>query len=180
MAPLTQWTWVCVNSRSWWWTGRPGVLQFMGSERVRHNWATEPNWTELNYFTILWWLCHTSTWIDHRYTCASKDESHLGVRHKHNETHFEKVIILLLPLILGFEVEVVDMKFWLNQKFYFCSGVQLLIWIAVILVFGRKVIVRPELAAFKFLFYYSIFLLSHLRGWKKVKMFQKYFPLSFG
>ena len=36
-----QWTWVWVNSRSWWWTGRPGVLQFMGSHRVRHNWATE-------------------------------------------------------------------------------------------------------------------------------------------
>ena len=39
------WTWVWVNSRSWWWTGRPGVLQFMGSQRVRHDWATELNWT---------------------------------------------------------------------------------------------------------------------------------------
>ena len=37
MASLTQWTWVWVNSRSWWWTGRPGVLQFLGSQRVRHN-----------------------------------------------------------------------------------------------------------------------------------------------
>ena len=45
-ASLTQWTWVWVNSRSWWWTGRPGVLQFMGSQRVRHDWATELNWTE--------------------------------------------------------------------------------------------------------------------------------------
>ena len=36
----TRWTWVWVNSRSWWWTGRPGVLQFMGSKRVRHDWAT--------------------------------------------------------------------------------------------------------------------------------------------
>ena len=35
-----------VNSGSWWWTGRPGVLQFMGSQRVRHDWATELNWTE--------------------------------------------------------------------------------------------------------------------------------------
>ena len=42
----TPWRWVWVNSRSWWWTGRPGVLQFMGSQRVRHNWATEVNWTE--------------------------------------------------------------------------------------------------------------------------------------
>ena len=50
MASPTQWTWVWVNSGSWWWTGRPGVLQFMGSQRVEHDWATELNWTELN-----WW-----------------------------------------------------------------------------------------------------------------------------
>ena len=43
MASLTQWTWVWVNSRSWWWTGRPGVLQFMGSQRIGHDWATELN-----------------------------------------------------------------------------------------------------------------------------------------
>ena len=39
-------TWVWVNSGRWWWTGRPGVLQFMGSQRVEHDWATELNWTE--------------------------------------------------------------------------------------------------------------------------------------
>ena len=38
---LCQWTWVWVNSGRWWWTGRPGVLRFMGSQRVGHNWATE-------------------------------------------------------------------------------------------------------------------------------------------
>ena len=48
MASLTWWTWVWVNSGSWWWTGRPGVLRFMGSQRVIHDWATEPNWTELS------------------------------------------------------------------------------------------------------------------------------------
>ena len=48
MASLTRWAWVCVNSGSWWWTGRPGVLRFMGSEGVRHDWATELNWTELS------------------------------------------------------------------------------------------------------------------------------------
>ena len=46
MASLTWWTWVWVNSRSWWWTGRPGILWFMGSQRVEHDWATELNWTE--------------------------------------------------------------------------------------------------------------------------------------
>ena len=49
MASPTRWTWVWVNSGSWWWTGRPGVLRFMGSQRVGHGWATELNWTELNW-----------------------------------------------------------------------------------------------------------------------------------
>ena len=46
MASLTRWTWVWLNSRSWWWTGRPGVLQHMGSQRAGHDWVTELNWTE--------------------------------------------------------------------------------------------------------------------------------------
>ena len=77
MASLTRWTWVWVNSRSWWWTGRPGVLQFMGSQRVGHDWETELNQTEviglyniicihssvsgfLNYFHLwlLWTFAH--------------------------------------------------------------------------------------------------------------------------
>ena len=43
----TQWTWVWVSSGSWWWTGKPGVLQSMGSQRVRHYWARELNWTDV-------------------------------------------------------------------------------------------------------------------------------------
>ena len=46
MASLTRWTWLWVNSRSLWWTGRPGVLWFTGSQRVGHDWGTELNWTE--------------------------------------------------------------------------------------------------------------------------------------
>ena len=49
MASPTRWTWVWVNSRSWWWTGRPGMLRFMGSRRVGHDWVTELNWTEYQY-----------------------------------------------------------------------------------------------------------------------------------
>ena len=45
MASPTQWRWVWVNSRSWWWTGRPGVLQSIDSQRVGSNW-TELNWKE--------------------------------------------------------------------------------------------------------------------------------------
>ena len=46
MASPTQWTWVWVNPGSWWWTGRLGMLQSMGSQRVRHNWVTGLTWTE--------------------------------------------------------------------------------------------------------------------------------------
>ena len=53
MASPTQWTWVWVDSRSWRWTGRPGMLQFMGSQRVRHNWVTELNWTEPKDISLL-------------------------------------------------------------------------------------------------------------------------------
>ena len=49
MASLTRWTWVWVHSGSWWWTGRPGVLQSMKSQRVGHDWSTELNWTGLNW-----------------------------------------------------------------------------------------------------------------------------------
>ena len=46
MKSQTQWMWVWVNSGSWWWTGRPGMLQSMGSQRVGQDWVTELNWTE--------------------------------------------------------------------------------------------------------------------------------------
>ena len=45
MASPTLWTWVWVDSGSRWWTGRPGVVRFMGLQRVGHDWATELNWT---------------------------------------------------------------------------------------------------------------------------------------
>ena len=50
MALLTRWTWVWVSSGSWWWTGKPGMLRSMGSQRsFRHNWATEVNWTDVKH-----------------------------------------------------------------------------------------------------------------------------------
>ena len=45
VASLTRWTWVWAGSRSWWWTGKPGVLQSMEAQRVRHDWVTELSWT---------------------------------------------------------------------------------------------------------------------------------------
>ena len=53
MASLTQWTCIWVSSRSWWRTGKPGVLQSMGSQRVGHDWATEDHDC---WFTSTYWL----------------------------------------------------------------------------------------------------------------------------
>ena len=66
MASLTQWTWVWASSGSWWWTGKPGVLQSMGSQRVGHDWLSELNWLNpnLNLSSIkeslysLWWFSY--------------------------------------------------------------------------------------------------------------------------
>ena len=49
MASPAQWTWVWVNYGSWWWTGRPGVLQSMGSQTIGQNWATELNLTRQTF-----------------------------------------------------------------------------------------------------------------------------------
>ena len=54
MASLIWWTWVWVNSRSWWWTGRPGMLRFMGSQRAGHDWATKLNWTGKTIALTMW------------------------------------------------------------------------------------------------------------------------------
>ena len=53
IASLTLWTWVWANSRSWWWTGRPGMLQSTGSQRIRHDWLIELNWL-LQILIAIW------------------------------------------------------------------------------------------------------------------------------
>ena len=59
MASLTRWTWVWVNSGSWWWTGRPAVLRFMGLQRVGHSWATDLIWSDVE----MWELDHNEGWV---------------------------------------------------------------------------------------------------------------------
>ena len=72
----TQWTWVWINSGSWWWTGRPGMLRFMASQRVRHNWATELNWYTLLMIRLS--LCiillkyHRSSNVQHSHCIISE------------------------------------------------------------------------------------------------------------
>ena len=59
MASLTWWTWISVNFRSWWGTGRPGVLWFMGLQRVGHDWANDLIWSDLKTYSKLG--CHKSS-----------------------------------------------------------------------------------------------------------------------
>ena len=60
MASPTQWTWVWVNSGSWWWTGRPAVLRFMGWQRVRHDWVTELNMKTKEIFSTVYLIIESS------------------------------------------------------------------------------------------------------------------------
>ena len=75
MASLTQCTWVWVNSRSWWWTGRPGVLWSMGSQRVGRDWGTELNiWNVYIYIYIYIWILfsHKKEWNTQSYYNTNK------------------------------------------------------------------------------------------------------------
>ena len=56
MASPTRWTWVWASSRSWWWTGRPGVLQSLGPQRVGHDWATELTDSSMHLKLLSWQL----------------------------------------------------------------------------------------------------------------------------
>ena len=77
---ITNSTWVWVNSGSWWWTGKPGLLQSVGSWRVGHDWATELNWTDNSdsCFSLLWtywifrWLRFTQGKVETTMEIASK------------------------------------------------------------------------------------------------------------
>ena len=69
IASPTQWTWVWVNSGSLWWTWRPSILQFMGSQRVRHDWGTGLNWTEHPFSDLLLFSC--SVMSDYLINCST-------------------------------------------------------------------------------------------------------------
>ena len=101
MTSLTRWTWVRVSSRSWWWIGKPGTLQFVGSQRVRLNW-TELNYIYIDYFFfpphlklfILYWgrankqYCDSFRWIamglNPTYTCIHSPPNPLAPRLPHS------------------------------------------------------------------------------------------------
>ena len=74
-ASPTRWTCVWVNSGSLWWTGRPGMLRFMGSQRVGHDCVTELNWTEL---VIDYWLLGTMKYIVYINSFSPQSSSRMG------------------------------------------------------------------------------------------------------
>ena len=84
MTSPTQWTWVWVNSRSWWWTGKPGVLQSMGSQTAGHDWATELNWGTKTV-RYMWSLSqfNYSMWLD--IDIDMYDIYSIYVRHLHGQ-----------------------------------------------------------------------------------------------
>ena len=75
MASLTRWKWVWVNSGSWWWTGRPCVLQFTGLQRVGHGWVTEVKWTELNLATRKYSIWNLTGYQRNHVQRASKSQT---------------------------------------------------------------------------------------------------------
>ena len=77
MASPTQWSWVWVDSGTWWWTGKPGVLQSMGSKRVRHNWVTELNWT--NSLLSWWFSCSVVSNSCYPKDCSTPGSSVHGI-----------------------------------------------------------------------------------------------------
>ena len=117
MASLTQWTWVWVNSGSWWWTGRPGVLQSMGSQRVGHDWVTalnlfialhrccfKKNWS---FVTILYWHYFSNSFC---LFCVSVP--HFG--NSQNFSNFCIIIFVLVILIVIFTVTITK-RLWVTE-----------------------------------------------------------------
>ena len=111
MASPTLRTWVWVNSRSWWWTGKPGVLQSMGLERVEHYWAIELNWTESDIRSSYWFPfpCHELwTWLYSLHfsywKILSKEDSEIRQMEKLNQNRSSKKSWIVLQ--------------WLKLTFY--------------------------------------------------------------
>ena len=109
MASPTQWTWVWVNSGSWCWTGRPGMLWFMGLQRVGHGWATELNWIfhcvyvpQLSYPFICWWTSRLLSCPGYYKQCC---DEHWGTRVSFNSG------------FLGAYAQQWDC--WVKRQFYF-------------------------------------------------------------
>ena len=95
MASLTQGARVWVNSGSLWWTGRPGVLRFMGSQRVGDNWATELNWSTKTDISSYWFSCFS---IDRKMQESGFIEIILFVTYHYHLGHCLRPVFCFPPL----------------------------------------------------------------------------------
>ena len=106
-----QWTWVWVGSWSWWWTGKPGVLKSTGSQRVRHDWVTELNWTEFFHKNVHLLRTHPLT-PSHTHT-----HTHTHTRARtHTHTHTDRGKSLLVSELIdwNFKFGSFILKIWQN------------------------------------------------------------------
>ena len=92
MASLTRWTWVWVNSGSCLWTGRPGVLRFMGSQRVGHDWVMDLVWSDLNH--------NLSSTCLHFIAAYFKSQITKKVDLFNKLNPFQEIIYFLVPVLL--------------------------------------------------------------------------------
>ena len=118
MASLTRWTWVWVNSGRWWWTERPGMLRFMGSQRVRHYWATELNWTE-DHMPLFCGSCHKYNSV---FVCEAPSLIFIHLSRPYVLWEYRvsssRVIIISLQWILCLAHETVNKYswiYWMNE-----------------------------------------------------------------
>ena len=95
MASLTRRTWVWASSRSWWWTGKPGMLQSMGSQSVRHNYATELNWKF--YYTKV--LCNKASSLAPDWILSSRGQES-SIFHSSAETFQFQMVFQSASIIL--------------------------------------------------------------------------------
>ena len=111
MASLTRWTWVSENSGSWWWTGRPGVLRFMGSQRVGHDWATDLIWSYLMgqdaMILVFWMLSFKPTFSLSSFTLIKRlFSSSLSVIRVVSSVYLRLLTFLLEILIPGRHLDI--------------------------------------------------------------------------
>ena len=116
MASLTWWTWVWVNSGSWWWTRRPGVLQFMGSQRVGHDWVTDLIWSDHRS------PASESLWMEPRLMFYNFSDDFQSALITTALCHVWTLLMVFLFLTFDFRLTIiVSLLRYLCQNLYFVS-----------------------------------------------------------